>query len=444
MSTVKQLIQKAFKDGSFYFLSQVLVRFSSLLIIPIITRMLSIEDFATYDMFLMLTSSGAVLGHLGMDSGASIIIAENLKKKPLLSAIVTLRMGSNLLVIIVLSLFVYVLHLFGLNVFFTDRIFLLLLINVLVTVVMNVTFNFFMWSGQSKTAAIVNLISSLGGILLGFALLNSADQKIIEHFLLGLVIGKSFGALFCLFLLKNYFFEATLSNIRIISKDIFRLSLPYIPVDICNNLMRLVDRILIVNLLGQEALGQYAFAFRIANASNFLINATSKGVRPIMLQNHTTEEGKKFSRLVYERYLILIPVIYLITILISPHLTEIFGGDKYMAAAPIIGIMVLSTFFFSSIAFSGFGYLVKRKTHIFTVHYLISILINLGLSLLFINLGFGLMGIALGVMISSAIFAVLYTVYSEKLYPMGYNMKRVFIIFLITGIITLMDVYYYI
>ena len=430
--SVKSLFSQGIKDSSFYFISGVASKIVSIAAIPLVVRIVSVKEFAVYDMFLMVSGILLMISTLGMDSGGSIIIAENINNKKVLSRVIGLEMFSNILALLLFCLSGYIVFFSGVNMFFSISQLNYLFLYTLSFLVIYNTFNFLRWTGKAKEASFVNFLSTSVSTIVGFVVLYLSKSKNIDSFLLGISLGSFIGLFLCVYLLKEYLVSFKLSEIGKIRKELLKLSIPYIPTYIGNRLMRMIDRLIIITFLGPVALGYYALASRISNVPQQGLSVFSRGFRPIMFQNYMNEAGKKLVKKFYEWYMFFIPLELIIIIFLSKPITLLFGGAKYYDSIPLVPVLLLSTLYFSSLYFDGFGYSIKRKTHFIPIITGSAVVINAILSILLLK-KFNTMGVALGTLLSSVFFSFTYVFFAERLYPFKYNFKKI----LCTTIITI-------
>ncbi len=71
------LLKKGASDSSYYMIANIGSKALGFLVIPILARSVSVEDFANYDLFLIISGFIQVLVTLGIDSGIAILMAES-------------------------------------------------------------------------------------------------------------------------------------------------------------------------------------------------------------------------------------------------------------------------------------------------------------------------------------------------------------------------------
>ena len=70
------LLKKGLSDSGYYTLANIGSKALGLLIIPILARSVSVEEFANYDLFLIISAFLQIFVILGIDSGIAILMEE--------------------------------------------------------------------------------------------------------------------------------------------------------------------------------------------------------------------------------------------------------------------------------------------------------------------------------------------------------------------------------
>ncbi|MCK4442714.1 MAG: oligosaccharide flippase family protein, partial [Sulfurovaceae bacterium] len=71
------LLKKGLSDSRYYLIANIGNKLLAFLIIPILAKSISVEDFATYDLFLLITVFLNIFVILGIDSGIGILLSES-------------------------------------------------------------------------------------------------------------------------------------------------------------------------------------------------------------------------------------------------------------------------------------------------------------------------------------------------------------------------------
>ena len=306
------LIRKGLSDSKYYLIANIGNKALAFLIIPILAKTIGVEEFATYDLFLIISAFFHILVILGIDSGIAILLAESQDDDTKLSFLYvsTLLISFSIILVatIILSfIFLYVDTLFLLS----KEIWLYIGFYVLFTMINYHTFNFLRWREKAKQASFVTLFSYISGMLIGLYFLYL--ERNIEGYLQGLVIGLFLGTIVSLYISREYILKfKILDDSTELLKELFKLSLPFVPNYLGNNLMQMADRVIILMLFGKYELGLYAVITKLAMIPQVIIGTVSGGFLPIMFRNYNTEKGKTLIKNFFHIYLMIIPLAFLI------------------------------------------------------------------------------------------------------------------------------------
>ncbi len=429
------LLIKGLNDSRYYMVANIGSKALGFLVIPILTRSVSVEDFANYDLFLIISSFIQVLVTLGIDSGIAILMAESKDDNQKLSFYYVSTLLISILLLISLMI------IFNIGFLFFDELFLLkqefwILIGlyVLFSIITYHTFNFLRWQTKAKQAAFLNFFTYIGGAIIGLVILYF--QKEVISYIYGLIIGSFLGSLVALYISREYIkCFRILNNSKELLKELFKLSLPFVPNYIGNNLIQMIDRLIILMLFGKYELGLYAVIMRLAQIPQFIATTITGGFLPVMYNNYKSENGVKLIRNFFNLYITMIPVLFIIVYFLSDWAVLMFGGKDYILFAHLLPIALVSILFVNGTQGGGFGYSIARKTHLIMYITFFSIFINFLLSFLF-GWWIGLIGIFLGTLVSGIVRVYLHIFYSEKLYFFGYNLRYMIFISMIVLIMS--------
>lgn len=429
-----KLVHKALVDTNYYMLAQLGSKLLGLLIIPFLVRILSVEEFARYDIFLIFSSLTTTIVVLGIDSGIAIMVADYKENKKLLNFLFSYA----LLFTILSVFFVWVLSVLIFPYFDALKEILvyihLLFLYVLFNIISYQVFNFIRWIGRAELASIISFVSYAVGVIFGFSIIYFKPNPVLSDYLAGLVFGNFLGAVASiLFCFKHLSFRWQ-PQYKCYVIELIKVSLPFVPNYLTSNLMMMSDRLVVVSLLGEKALGIFALANRFAQIPNFGINIITRGFHPVMYLNYKEDSGKMLIKKVYElSHLFLIPAMIVMFLCADP-IVSYFGGLKYTESVPLIPIITITTLIQGIKGLNGMGYNIARKTYFITLISLISIILNIGFNYI-LGTFWGVLGISLGSLLVACIVSVLYTYYSEKLYSFKLNIFRSIIIYMFIIII---------
>jgi O-antigen/teichoic acid export membrane protein len=418
------LVKKGLSDSKYYLIANIGNKTLAFLIIPILAKTIGVEEFAIYDLFLVISGFFHIFVILGIDSGIVILLAESKDDEHKLSFLYvsTLLISLSIIclgIIIFTIIFSYIDTLFLLN----KNIWGYIALYVIFNMINYHTFNFLRWREKAKQASFVTLFSYIAGMLIGLYFLYSEAN--VEAYLQGLIIGLFLGSLVSLYISIDYIVKfKILANSKELLKELFKLSLPFVPHYLGGNLMIMADRVVILMLFGQYELGLYAMITKLAMIPQIIMGTVTGGFLPVMLRNYKTDKGRSLIRNFFHLYLIIIPIAFLIAYPMAGWAVELFAGKNFQEASYLFPMALISILFIQSSQTNGFGFSIKRKTSYIVYITFASVVINYICSLLF-GYWIGLEGIILGTMIAGVFKTYIYTLYSEKFYSFDYSFKLI-------------------
>ena len=431
------LVKKGLSDSRYYLIANIGNKALAFLIIPILAKTVGVEQFAIYDIFLIVSGIINIIIILGIDSGISILLAESKNDDIVLSFfyVSTLLISTSILFIvsvILMLIFNYTDKLFLLN----GEIWSYVVLYELFTIISYHTFNFLRWRERAKEASFVTLFSYMLGMLVGLYFLYMVEST-IESYLRGLVIGLFLGSIISLYISRAYIFKfKIIENAKALLKELFALSLPFVPSYLSNSFVQMADRVVILALFGQHELGLYALISKLANIPQILLGTVTGGFMPVMLGNYSTSKGQHLIKNFFHTYLLLIPIAFLIAYPLSDTAVELFAGSEYAEGSYLLPMMLVSILFINSTQANGFGYLIERKTHYIVYISFLAVAVNYMASFIF-GYYLGLWGVILGTVVTGIFITYLYTYYSEKLYRFNYSFSLITVITILSLILVI-------
>lgn len=212
-------------------------------------------------------------------------------------------------------------------------------------------------------------------------------------------------------------------------KEMLTFSLPIVPSTISVFLSNYLDRIFLVNLLSFAELGVYGIGFRVSSVLGIFLSGLQNSLTPIILQNYKKEDSQKELAMILRLFLyIIVPVLAGITIFSHDVVLLIFRKE-YHAAWKVIPLIALSSVVSQMYIFAP-GLDIEKKTKEIAKICLCSPMFCVFFNSVFIPL-FGSVGAAFARLLVSIIIFYLYMSYSQKLYYVPHEWRRLFFVSLL-------------
>jgi O-antigen/teichoic acid export membrane protein len=121
--------------------------------------------------------------------------------------------------------------------------------------------------------------------------------------------------------------------------DALRFGLPLVPHTVGGVLLAMVDRFLITNLLDVASTGIYVVAAQIGMVFGLLTDSFNKAYAPWLMKTLNEKNPANDARIVRFTYLYFLVVLAIAAALgaAAPSIVAVIAGEKFSAAAPIIG-----------------------------------------------------------------------------------------------------------
>jgi len=336
-----------FKSTSVYFLANILNAVIPFLLLPILTRYLSVEEYGQIAMFQLLI--GGLAGFVGLNTVGAAgrkFYDKNISKSEL--AIY----NTNCLWILLFTAVVIVL----LTLLFNKEIALLLSIpSHWVYLAITISFSSFIlqfrlsqWQirGEAKKYGVLQVSNSLfnlcGSLIFVVTLSMGAQGRIDALFMTGIIT-----ATFSFYLLiKHELITFSLPNKKSIYEAL-NFGAPLVPHIFGAFLLSSADRYVINDSLGVGAAGIYLLAVQLSSALSIIFDAINKAYVPWLFENLTKNDTAiKFSivKNTY-KYFVLLSVVAVLGFIIGPWGVTFIAGDNFSKAATIIGWLLLGQVF---------------------------------------------------------------------------------------------------
>jgi len=217
---------------------------------------------------------------------------------------------------------------------------------------------------------------------------------------------------------------------RTIAARLFEQTRYLIFADLIISLYLKVDKVMLKELVDEEALGLYAAACTLSEAWYFIPMAICSSLYPMLIEaksGSATEYRMKLQQLynlmVWLSFAIIIPVTFLGT-----HIMTFLFGEAYRAAGTPLSIHIWSSLFVFLGVASGKWLLIEKKYSIVFGRAAAGLCVNILLNLLLIP-RIGLTGAALATLLSQAINGWLYDIFDRDSRT-TFNMKLNALLFL--------------
>ena len=416
---------KRIKGGSFvggagiYLFSNILNAVIPFILLPILTRYLSPEEYGEVAMFqTLLGALGAFVGMTFVGAANRKFYDSNLEKNELAEFIGSCVQLISISAVVVFSVFFLFRSNFSEWLSLKPSYVLFAVVVSFCTVIIALRLG--QWQVQKKaidygalqiSQSLLNMLLSL---LLVVALLKGAAGRIDAQIVTGLV----FVLIAFILLKKDGLLKVTVWRKEYLAEAL-RFGVPLMPHLAGGFLLNSVDRFVINDELGLAEAGIYMVAVQLTAAVGIVFDAINKAYVPWLFERLKADVHKEKQKIVKLTYLWFLCIILgvVLAFFIGPWLVVLVAGEKYAQAGEVIGWLALGQGFQGMYLMVTNYIFFSKKTGLLSVASISSGFINLLLLIVFVRI-LGLQGAAIAFALSMGIRFLLTWLIAHKRHPM--------------------------
>jgi len=417
-------MSKFLKNSVIYAGGDIVNKAVPFLMLPILTRYLTPEDYGLMASFLSLVAFLSIFIGLSVHGAVNVnffkLSSEKLRVY-IVNAILLLCISTSVVFAIVL--------LFDTPI--SERLLLdkeWIYIAVVVSLSQFITtLNLTLWIAEEKPKpyAIYQLLQTVLITLLSLVLIVGYEFDWRGQ-VLAFIIGTVSFAMLSLLMMKqrNYF---KLEYNREDMKDLLSFGLPLVPHQLGGWLSTNADKLLLITMVGATSTGLFTVGYQIGMMMGIVVTALNKAWSPYLYKklssNPTISEKIKIVKFTY-LYFIAIIVLVIILDFISTLIFKYMLDESFASSQEFV-IYILVAYGFSGMYFMVGNYILyEKKTKLLASITLSVAIIQVVLSYLFINMN-GAIGVAYSSAISFAMTFILVFIFSHRVYPMPWRFWKV-------------------
>jgi len=412
------------KTSSIYVFSSIISAAIPFMLLPVLTRYLTPNEYGQIAMFSLLTTAlAAVVGLSVIGAANRRFFDEDVTKLQLA------RFNGNCFIILLFSTSFALLMLGVIDQWLTN--YLGIPLTWLYLAVLSVFMNFVLrmrlgqWQIRGKAKAYAILQISNAFIVLVFSLL----LVVLYHIgpngrVYGIVITSIIVGFIAYFTLsKDELIVFKYNSVDI--KNALSFGVPLIPHVLGGFLLLSIDRLLINKELGLQMTGIYMVAINLGSALNLIFNSINKAYTPWLFAELNKNDEIKKMIIVKNTYLyfVFLIVMSLLSFFIAPPLLKLIVGEKFHQAADVLPIIVTGQVFIGMyFMVTNYIFYIKKTKYLSYVT-ISSGGINIALLLLLIP-AYGLYGAAFATLIANVCQFLCTWLISAKLYKMPWGLRE--------------------
>lgn len=413
-------LRRAFSQGSLYTLFQALGTAVSLISFPILTRILSVEEYGNLALFNATVSILMSVAKCGITTSfirsyAAVETGDDDRQRQLYSS----AFGASVVMGLGIAV-VYTIVIFFLGDYFGRALTAVLLIAGLPILIGDLRdlFSAFLRAQEKVlTLSLVGLVMRVGSVTTGiFACV------ILLGGLTGYIVGVIVFEAAIVLLLGLHFARRGLFSLRLVSPSVARqlliFGMPLLLFELSSLVNDYADRFLIRHFLGSAQVGIYSVGYNFAMYVQGMITAPLwMAIFPIYTKIWESEGPAKTSEFldVFLNYYLALAILIIIGVSVtSRELITLLATPKFAAAASVTPFVIASVMLYGTTHITAAGFYLVKRTKTIALLTLSCALINILINLVLIP-AYGILGAAYATVASYFILTVLITFFSRDL-----------------------------
>jgi len=439
-------IKELTKDTAIYGISTVVGRFFGFLLVPFYTNIFSTYEFGVFSNVYAYIAFLNIIYIYGMDAAflKYSSVTEESNKKNVFSTSYIFVTGTTLIFSLIIFLAKGNLS-DGMSIplqysYLLNYVILILIFDTLALV----PFANLRLQRKAKKFAIIKTLNILINLSLNIYLILFLDYDIEAIFISNAVASFfSFAALIPEII--KYFLPKIDYELL---KRMLKFGIPYLPASMAATIVQVIDRPILVRILGESALGIYQANYKLGIFMMLFVSMFHYAWQPFFLNNAQDANAKKLFSKILTLYLI---VSSLILVFLSLFISDIAGfevmngrtiiGKEYLSGLYIVPVILLAYVFHGMYVNFQAGIYIEEKTKYFPIVTGAGALLNIITNILLIPV-IGIMGAAIATLVSYFVMAAGLFITAQKFYKIQYEYLKIgaiFLLLIIAGVI-----YYYV
>ncbi len=434
------MVRKFGKPFIIYGIGTALVRFTSLFLVPVYTRVFSPLEYGVYDIITSLSTLLYLFGMMQLESGLARFYYEKKEDKERNNLINTL-FSTVLSVSTFVAFFVIVFANPISSLLFQSNEYSWSIIYCALTIPAFNIYSFLSVLVRFEEKSVLFIIISTGQLLIMLSL-SILLVVVLKFGLLGVFIGIFAGfAVASVILIFHYKKLIKIEFNKSILRELFKFSFPQVPATLISWTNNYANRFVIASYLTLTENGLYSAALKLGSVFLLIDTAIRMAWPPFFWKHfHETNHREIFQK-VFSRILLGVFVCFWLYAIFAKEVFQLVTPESFWAATSLLGLIGISNVLFMITNVVGMGPDIAKKTH-FNIYFSLLALITNFASLYFLLPIYGLLAVTVSVLLSNAVLLSAFWIFSEWVYYIGYSFK-LFITYLFISLGTCLIMYYF-
>lgn len=279
--------------------------------------------------------------------------------------------------------------------------------------------NQFRWELRSKAFACVSLLMTLVTVVSCVTLAYGCSLG-LDGLLLGMSIGSAVGVVVGFWMLRNTFrlvFDTNLLRMMLL------FSIPFVPSGLAVWATAWIDRVMISHYLTIGDVGLYGIGSRVAGIAGIAISGVVASVTPLVFRHYDAPEAPSQIARIFRFFMVVVILNFLFLTLFARDILKLLTTPGFYAGEVVVIYLVPANILALLYVFTP-GISIRNKTHLIVWINLmggaLSILLNF-----FLIPALGIVGAALANLLGRIAVFACYALISQRLYPIPFDWGRI-------------------
>ena len=221
-------------------------------------------------------------------------------------------------------------------------------------------------------------------------------------------------------------------------RQLMRFGLPFLPAGIFAMMMELADRYLLMALTDMQTVGLYSAGYKLGSLMLLVTMGFNMAWHPFFLKQGDSPESRRLFARVTTYVLATLGMVWVMMLVWVPYLIRLnlgpvtFYGQQYWDSVGIVPWIALGYFFHGAYLLQLPGAFLLDESKWVAITRGAGAVANIGLNLALIPT-YGAMGAAWATMASFGLMALLFYMVNRRIFPIGYEWRRLLRIGLLMG-----------
>ena len=396
-----------------------------LLLIPLYTRYLSLEDFGA---FAVVTTYGSVLLYI-LDLGLATAFvrryytydkADDCARMRLVSTVFWLMLGTSMLLVGPIYLSAEALS----RVFLADyagaTLVRLMTATVFASTLAVVPFSLLRVLEQPGTFFWVSALKGAGLLVVVPVLVVGLGRGVEGIFAGQLVVAVMVAGTGWLLTMRHYSFTFSVVDCR----ALLGMGLMFWPAMILHWVIDFSDIYFLRHFIGLDEVAVYAVGYKVAQIVFYVVLAFSIGWAPILFGILRDPDPQMVLARLFRVYLLGLVSLFYVLALLTPEIISLLGPESYARAAPVAVVLCAAYVVYGLFAFFLSAIVVTGKFQFQSIALAVGVTVNLSLNLLLIP-RYGIGGAAVATLCAFGATAAVGYRFAQRLYEVPYRWREI-------------------